>query len=150
MRTSKDIVVILKRERKKKRMSYQAIVEETEHNGEAVSLSTVKRIFGASGDTDYRYDSTLLPIARALGVEGEVMGDEFETIETKMSHEIDLEEWKQMYENRIADLWEVIHRVCREKRAIFIVLMSIIICLVAVVVYIMFDAMDGAWGIIRY
>lgn len=131
-------------------MSYQAIVEETEHNGEAVSMSTVKRIFGASGDTDYRYDSTLLPIARALGVEDEVMGDEFETIGTRMSHEIDIEEWKQMYENRIADLWEVIHRVCREKRAIFVVLMSIILLLIIIIVYIMFDAMDGAWGIIRY
>jgi len=56
-----------------KGLSYQDIVDITEENGEAVSLSTVKRIFQKDSSLDdFRYHQTVRPIIRAvLGMDEE-------------------------------------------------------------------------------
>lgn len=56
-----------------KGLSYQDIVDITEENGEAVSLSTVKRIFQKDSNLDdFRYHQTVRPVVRAvLGMDEE-------------------------------------------------------------------------------
>lgn len=56
-----------------KALSYQDIADITEQNGEAVSLSTVKRIFQKDADLeDFRYHQTVRPVVRAvLGMDEE-------------------------------------------------------------------------------
>lgn len=73
--TSKKEEVLrqLKIVRKTKNLSYQDIVDGTEEIGEAVSLSTVKRVFAeGSSAADFRYDTTIRPIVRfVLGIDGD-------------------------------------------------------------------------------
>lgn len=62
-----EIIQKLKEVRIEKGISYQSIVDQCEANGEAVSMSTVKRVFGQSGDIgSFRYETTIAPIARVL------------------------------------------------------------------------------------
>lgn len=57
----------LKAARKTKGMSYQNIVDGTEELGMAVSLSSVKRVFADNSvAADFRWDTTLRPIARVV------------------------------------------------------------------------------------
>lgn len=71
----------LKTLRKTKNISYQNIVDGTEKTGEAVSMSTVKRVFAESSKaSDFRYNTTLRPIVRfVMGIDGDL--DEPHTFE---------------------------------------------------------------------
>jgi hypothetical protein len=65
--SSKDAVKRLKEIRKRCGMTYQDIVDATEAAGQAVSMSTVKRVFGPESDKyEYRYETTIQPIAAVL------------------------------------------------------------------------------------
>lgn len=68
MRESKrELVLRLQKLRLEKGLSYQDILEQCEARGEAVSISTIKRVFSKGGETsDYRYESTLLPLVHVL------------------------------------------------------------------------------------
>ena len=68
MRESKrELVLRLQKLRTEKRLSYQDILEQCEARGEALSLSTIKRVFSKGGeDLDFRYESTLLPLVHVL------------------------------------------------------------------------------------
>lgn len=68
-----EVLRRLKIARKTKNLSYQDIVDGTEENGAAVSLSSVKRVFAEdSKASEFRYDTTLQPIIRfVLGVDGD-------------------------------------------------------------------------------
>jgi hypothetical protein len=68
MRESKrELVLRLQKLRLEKGLSYQDILEQCEQRGEAVSISTIKRVFSKGGETsDYRYESTLLPLVHVL------------------------------------------------------------------------------------
>lgn len=68
MRESKrELVLRLQNLRIEKGLSYQDILEQCEARGEAVSISTIKRVFSKGGETsDYRYESTLLPLVHVL------------------------------------------------------------------------------------
>lgn len=68
MRESKrELVLRLQKLRIEKGMSYQDILEQCEARGEAVSISTIKRVFSKGGEaSDYRYESTLLPLVHVL------------------------------------------------------------------------------------
>jgi hypothetical protein len=68
MRESKrELVLRLQKLRIEKGLSYQDILEQCEARGEAVSISTIKRVFSKGGETsDYRYESTLLPLVHVL------------------------------------------------------------------------------------
>lgn len=56
-----------------KNLSYQRIADLTEENGEAVSITTVKRVFQKDSDLEnFRYNNTIRPIVRAvLGMDEE-------------------------------------------------------------------------------
>ena len=73
MSEKQELLHKLRIARDTKGLSYQDIVDITEENGEAVSLSTVKRIFQKDSDLDdFRYHQTVRPIIRAvLGMDGE-------------------------------------------------------------------------------
>lgn len=68
-----EVLRQLKIARKTKNLSYQDIVEGTEKNGAAVSLSSVKRVFAEdSRASEFRYDTTLQPIIRfVLGIDSD-------------------------------------------------------------------------------
>lgn len=73
MTEKQELLQKLRIAREAKGLSYQDIVDVTEENGEAVSLSTVKRIFQKDSDLeDFRYHQTVRPIIRAvLGMDEE-------------------------------------------------------------------------------
>lgn len=73
MSEKQELLQKLRIARETKGLSYQDIVDITEENGEAVSLSTVKRIFQKDSDLDdFRYHQTVRPIIRAvLGMDEE-------------------------------------------------------------------------------
>lgn len=63
----KEILVKLREAKEARHLSYQDIVDITVENREAVSLSTVKRIFAKDADiSDFRYNQTIRPIMRAV------------------------------------------------------------------------------------
>lgn len=67
MSEKQELLQKLRIARETKGLSYQDIVDITEENGEAVSLSTVKRIFQKDSDLDdFRYHQTVRPIVRAV------------------------------------------------------------------------------------
>lgn len=68
-----EVLRRLKIARKTKNLSYQDIVDGTEENGAAVSLSSVKRVFAEdSKASEFRYDTTLQPIIRfVLGIDSD-------------------------------------------------------------------------------
>ena len=68
-----ELMEKLREARKAKNLSYQDIVDITEANGEAVSPSTVRRIFQEEAKLeDFRYHQTVRPIIRAvLGMDEE-------------------------------------------------------------------------------
>ena len=73
MEKVQDLLAKIKTAKEANGLSYQAIVDITEKNGEAVSLSTVKRVLQDGADIEnFRYQQTILPIARAvLGINEE-------------------------------------------------------------------------------
>lgn len=67
MHKMQDVLAKLREAKEAKFLSYQAIVDITEQNGEAVSLSTVKRLFAKDADiSDFRYHQTIRPVVRAV------------------------------------------------------------------------------------
>lgn len=73
MSEKQELLEKLRIAKETKGLSYQDIVDITEENGEAVSLSTVKRIFQKDSDLDdFRYHQTVRPVIRAvLGMDEE-------------------------------------------------------------------------------
>lgn len=73
MIVNQDLLEKLHAAKEAKYLSYQEIVDRTEENGEAVSLSTVKRVFQKGADlTGFRYNQTIRPIVRVvLGLDEE-------------------------------------------------------------------------------
>lgn len=71
MTSTKTIIEQLKSVKAAKEYTYQDIVDMTAEIGKPVSMSTVRRVFGADSDLyDFRYDSTIQPIATVLlGIE---------------------------------------------------------------------------------
>ena len=71
-RDVEKIIEQLKTIRIEKGISYQRIVDETEKNGNAVSLATVKRVFSSNGESEFRWNTTVKPIAKVvLGLDKE-------------------------------------------------------------------------------
>lgn len=123
-------------------MTYEDIVAATERNGEAVSLSSVRRVLAAgASDADFKRETTLRPIANALGVALEPI---CETEEPNMNQAITI--IKETYEARIADLWNQISSLRRDR----IVLGAVILVLVAFIAYLFADGLNGNWGIFQY
>ena len=67
MTNTKDIIIQLKKIREEKNLSYGDILDLMEKNHEAVSKSTLSRVFAEGSEENYfSYDGTLRPIANAL------------------------------------------------------------------------------------
>lgn len=143
--TSTDSVISKMRQRKKETgLTLQDIVDRTEALGESVSLATVKRVFSeGAADHDFRRETTLLPIARALGMSltgPETPGQEGENVQAAISA------IKEAYEARIADLWSTI-RLLRRDRTIMLI---VVIILLLFVFYLFADGLHGSWGFFRH
>lgn len=79
-KSQKELILELKRLRTEQGLTYQDIVSHCEAHGEAVSLSTVKRVFAKGSEDGYfRPDTTLDPIARVLKGPGTQESDEGDT-----------------------------------------------------------------------
>jgi len=64
---TKEIIVKLKEVREKKELSYNDILALMEKNDDFLSKSTLSRIFAeGSEDTNFDYENTIRPIAKAL------------------------------------------------------------------------------------
>jgi transcriptional regulator with XRE-family HTH domain len=70
-----EIIKDLRIVREQKGITYQQIADITEANGEAVSLSTIKKVFGGEYNHNHSYEHTIRPIARALEAEDKKVGD---------------------------------------------------------------------------
>lgn len=65
--SQRELILELKQLRQEQGLTYQDIVSQCEAHGEAVSLSTVKRVFAKGSESGFfRSDTTLRPIARVL------------------------------------------------------------------------------------
>lgn len=84
----------LKELRKEKGVTYQQIADETEKNGEAVSLSTIKHVFSDKYNHDHDWKSVLRPIANVLMPPSE--DDDLETRALQTRLELNKEIIKQL------------------------------------------------------
>lgn len=83
-----ELIQKLKEARKAKNLSYQDIVDITEVNGEAVSMSTVRRVFTCTTEEaeSFKYNQTLRPIVRAvLGMDEETTPPEGKPTEEQVN-----------------------------------------------------------------
>lgn len=71
---TRQMIIAIKKARIEKRLSYQAIVDGCEKNGDFVSMSTVRRVCAEGSENQrFRYEATLRPIARfVLGLDADV------------------------------------------------------------------------------
>lgn len=73
--SQRELILELKQLRQEQGLTYQDIVSQCEAHGEAVSLSTVKRVFAKGSESGFfRSDTTLRPIARVLRGPDGVLG----------------------------------------------------------------------------
>ncbi len=89
-----EFIEELKDLRKEKGITYQQIVDETEANGEAVSLSTIKHVFSDKYNHDHDWKSVLRPIANVLMPPSE--DDDLETRALQTRLELNKEIIKQL------------------------------------------------------
>lgn len=65
--STKQVIRQLKEVRNEKQLSFQAIMDMMEANGEYISKSTLSRVFSdGSENLNFKYDDTIRPIADAL------------------------------------------------------------------------------------
>lgn len=142
MLSTQTIVSQLRQRKKETGLSLQDIVERTEQNGAPVSHSTVKRVFGDSAcDFDFRYDTTLRPIAQALGLNIDPIPEE-----GNEDMQAALTLIRETYEARVADLWSAIKMLRRDK----VILIIIALGLLLFVFYLFADGLHGDWGFFQY
>lgn len=89
-----EFIEELKALRKEKGITYQQIADETEVNGEAVSLSTIKHVFSDKYSHDHDWKTVLRPIANVLMPPSE--DDDLETRALQTRIELNKEIIKQL------------------------------------------------------
>ena len=89
-----EFIEELKELRDQKGITYQQIADETEKNGEAVSLSTIKHVFSDKYNHDHSWELTLRPIANVLMPPSE--DDDLETRALQTRLELNKEIIKQL------------------------------------------------------
>ena len=74
----RQMVVAIRKARAEKHLSYQAIVDGCEKNGDYVSMSSVRRVCAEGSEKQkFRYEATLRPIARfVLGLDEDTPASE--------------------------------------------------------------------------
>ena len=91
-----EFIEELKQLRTEKGITYQQIVDETEKNGEPVSLSTIKHVFSDKYNHDHDWKNVLRPIANVLMPPSE--DDDLETRALQTRLELNKEIIKQLQE----------------------------------------------------
>lgn len=91
-----EFIEELKALRKEKGITYQQIADETEVNGETVSLSTIKHVFSDKYSHDHDWKTVLRPIANVLIPPTE--DDDLETRALQTRIELNKEIIKQLQE----------------------------------------------------
>lgn len=91
-----EFIEELKALRKEKGITYQQIADETEVNGEPVSLSTIKHVFSDKYSHDHDWKTVLRPIANVLIPPTE--DDDLETRALQTRIELNKEIIKQLQE----------------------------------------------------
>lgn len=87
---NRQMIIAIKKARVEKRLSYQAIVDGCEKNGDYVSMSTVRRVCAEGSENHrFRYEATLRPIARfVLGLDEDVPAAEAATEDGPAANEL--------------------------------------------------------------
>jgi len=80
-----ELIMELRQLRKQKQITYQHIADVTEQNGEAVSLSTIKKVFNEKELFDHDYNTILRPISDALMEPGDDDSLEIKVLQTRLS-----------------------------------------------------------------
>lgn len=91
-----EFIEELKALRTEKGITYQQIADETEKNGETVSLSTIKHVFSDKYNHDHGWETVLRPIANVLMPPSE--DDDLETRALQTRLELNKEIIKQLQE----------------------------------------------------
>lgn len=67
MTNNKELIIQLKKVRQEKHLSFNAILDLMEENGDYLSKSTLSRVFAEGSENEsFRYDETIRPIANAI------------------------------------------------------------------------------------
>lgn len=87
---NRQMIIAIKKARVEKHLSYQAIVDGCEKNGDFVSMSTVRRVCAEGSENHrFRYEATLRPIARfVLGLDTDVPAAEAATEDGPAANEL--------------------------------------------------------------
>ena len=91
-----EFIEELKELRTAKGITYQQLADETEKNGEAVSLSTIKHVFSDKYSHDHSWEAVLRPLANVLMPPSE--DDDLETRALQTRLELNKEIIKQLQE----------------------------------------------------
>ena len=110
-KTTKDLVLRLRRIKEQRQLSVAMIADMIEENGEHLSQITIQRVM--TEDRNYRYYSTLQPIAKVLlkleeteeGISDEEQATKDVALIKDMEHQILVEKCKK-YEERVKYLEE--------------------------------------------
>lgn len=129
-RSQKERILELKRLRLEQGLTYQDIVSHCEAHGEAVSLSTVKRVFAKGSEDGYfRQDTTLDPIARVLkGVETEDTEAKGDLLEKMIQDQSVSLEWYK----------ETLGAARRRERAMLFIIAVLVVALYGMIDYFVF------------
>ena len=111
-----------------------------------IPVPTIRKTFsGETVNPSFEVVSKLIA-AMGGGLDDLKEKKEIRTPERAKEYNLSLSEIKALYEDRTADLWSVINKTALEKRVLFITTMS----LVAFIIYLFADGMNGGWGFFRY
>jgi transcriptional regulator with XRE-family HTH domain len=135
---SKGIVAQLQEVRKAKGYSYQDIVDMTAAIGKPLSMSTVRRVFSGS-TTDFRYETTIQPLAQVLLAESQTEDAAAYQVELEALRSIvelkneEIEKQKQAIASRDKEL-AYTRTVLRHKNRVEWMLTVSLLCLVCIMV----------------
>lgn len=145
MENRKELLDRMRAEREAQGLSYQDIVDITEKNNEAVSLSSVKRLFAEGSDIEsFRLHQTICPVAHALSIEIE---GQHETQKEKAKEKDSVSAIIDLKDEQITEYREKIRKLERSEkmyRTAFVIAVCILIALFSI------DLCLGNFGWIRY
>lgn len=142
-RSQKELILELKRLRTEQGLTYQDIVSHCEAHGEAVSLSTVKRVFAKGSEDGYfRPDTTLNPIAHVLkgpGTQESGAGDNNDTPDAPEALRGALLD-KLVQEQSVSLEWykETLGAARRRERTMLFIIVVLVIALYGMIDYFVF------------
>ena len=86
---TKDIILKLKAVREEKGYSYTDILSMMEENGDYLAKSTLSRVFAeGSEEQSFRYEETIRPIAKVLGIETTIEEESVRSINSILKNKI--------------------------------------------------------------